>query len=866
MGQYKSRPATGSVQELWREEVRKVNRSIVDHLTSIQPLQFQASQGRRPSERYRTSTSFGAITPTDDEDTVGDEDENETEAADEWTELHMIAFQDSPSIRPAEWGNHAAEVNAAAPATGITPLHICCTRASAEHAALAAELIRRGADPGVQCRRGFYPIHYAAANGCTEVVAMLAAAGSPLLAAQGLTPLHLAALCGNMAEIAVLLESASESNSGILDAADTNGFTVLHLAAWRGHLDICSRLLAAGVSHDAQTSAGETPLQLAVCDSHHQVVHALLRAGAHVDVQDEEGNSAVHHCCRRGDVRILELLLEFGSAEHSLGLPNLYRDTPLHIACYSGRVEILTFVLGEAHLSNVGDILRQENVFSETALHAAATCGRSPLLVATLLQQDFDVNIRGSDGHSPLHSACWHGNLEVANILLVNGADIRIKTHDEGETCIMWCHRKGFDSLLEILELQAIRMVQDLQSGDGAIEPSDTDGLEDLFAELTGLPKPSPLGRIRTNLKKKVDVSALKNLLPPRLQVLPTEVSLIDQIAQGSFGKVYRASYKDQIVAVKKYREDHFHAKSNLDMFCREVSILAKLDHPCILKLVGAVTDTPSKFAILTEFVDGDNLYDALHEKRVSFDFATRIKIARGVASGMAYMHCLASPIIHRDLNSHNVLLFTTLRPVIADFGESRFFADGRAITDVKDLTLQPGNLRWMAPEIFIQNSVYTVLADVFSYALLLWELLTGHIPFAELKAASAAAQMSYHNQRPTIPGTCPPPIASLLKLAWSGEAHLRPQFCDITAWFDLNYASLLDDADTVDARTARRLETMFSTVDPLFTAAAATAENSRGYVAHVGAATAAGPKPHGTLPITLAEVDLFRSRHQPRK
>jgi ankyrin repeat protein len=72
--------------------------------------------------------------------------------------------------------------------------------------------------------RRFYPIHYAAANGCTEVVAMLAAAGSPLLAAQGLTPLHLAALCGNMAEIAVLLESASESNSGILDAADTNGY------------------------------------------------------------------------------------------------------------------------------------------------------------------------------------------------------------------------------------------------------------------------------------------------------------------------------------------------------------------------------------------------------------------------------------------------------------------------------------------------------------------------------------------------------------------------------------------------------------------------------------------------------------------
>lgn len=123
-------------------------------------------------------------------------------------------------------------------------------------------------------------------------------------------------------------------------------------------------------------------------------------------------------------------------------MPNLYNDTPLHAACYAGRVEIFTHVLGEARL-DMRQLLNAENVFSETPLHAAATCGRSPLLVATLLQQGVDVNIRGRDGHTPLHSACWHGHVEVANILLINGADIRIKTHDEGETCIQWCHRKG---------------------------------------------------------------------------------------------------------------------------------------------------------------------------------------------------------------------------------------------------------------------------------------------------------------------------------------------------------------------------------------------------------------------------------------
>ena len=123
-------------------------------------------------------------------------------------------------------------------------------------------------------------------------------------------------------------------------------------------------------------------------------------------------------------------------------MPNLYNDTPLHAACYAGRVEIVTHVLGEARL-DMRQLLTAENVFSETPLHAAATCGRSPLLVATLLQQGVDVNIRARDGHTPLHSACWHGHVEVANILLVNGADIRIKTRDEGETCIQWCHRKG---------------------------------------------------------------------------------------------------------------------------------------------------------------------------------------------------------------------------------------------------------------------------------------------------------------------------------------------------------------------------------------------------------------------------------------
>ena len=88
--------------------------------------------------------------------------------------------------------------------------------------------------------------------------------------------------------------------------------------------------------------------------------------------------------------------------------------------------------------------------------------------------------------------------------------------------------------------------------------------------------------------------------------------------------------------------------------------------------------------------------------------------IALDVARGMDYLHSLPQPIIHRDLNSHNILLHEAGRAVVADFGESRFLAN----LWEENMTKQPGNLRWMAPEVFTQCTKYSVNADVFSFAL----------------------------------------------------------------------------------------------------------------------------------------------------
>ncbi|NWX25377.1 TNI3K kinase, partial [Notiomystis cincta] len=125
---------------------------------------------------------------------------------------------------------------------------------------------------------------------------------------------------------------------------------------------------------------------------------------------------------------------------------------------------------------------------------------------------------------------------------------------------------------------------------------------------------------------------------------------------------------------------------------------------------------------------------------------------------------------------SHNILLYEDGHAVVADFGESRFLQS----LDEDNMTKQPGNLRWMAPEVFTQCTRYTIKADVFSYALCLWELLTGEIPFAHLKPAAAAADMAYHHLRPPLGCSVPRPISALLARGWNACPEGRPEFSEV--------------------------------------------------------------------------------------
>ncbi|MCL4126881.1 UNVERIFIED_CONTAM: hypothetical protein GTU68_021731 [Idotea baltica] len=336
----------------------------------------------------------------------------------------------------------------------------------------------------------------------------------------------------------------------------------------------------------------------------------------------------------------------------------------------------------------------------------------------------------------------------------------------EEQTALAWAYDRGHDQIVSLLKhFRRPGGHEDYARGEYL------GGFETTF-----FPIPSPVGKLRTVVEEKLDVLALRQMLPEAFHLCLSDIEFVENIGSGSFGKVFKGKYKSLMVAVKRYRTNVNYGKSDVEMFCREVSILGSLHSPYIVKFVGACLQDPSQFAIVTEFVSRGSLFSTIHEQKLSLDMITKLTIVLDVAKGMLYLHTLPQPIIHRDLNSHNILLCDKMRARVADFGESRFV---RNIFE-ENMTKQPGNLRWMAPEVFTQCTRYSIKADVFSFGLCLWELLTCELPFAHLKPAAAAADMAYKNSRPPLDISFPEEISSLLERAWHTAPEERPDFAQI--------------------------------------------------------------------------------------
>ncbi|NXK92343.1 TNI3K kinase, partial [Formicarius rufipectus] len=649
---------------------------------------------------------------------------------------------------------------------GLSLLHLCC--GCGGNKSHIRTLMLKGLRPSRLTRNGFTALHLAAYKDKVELLTALLHGGADIqqVGYGALTALHVATIAGHHKAVEILLQHGAYVN-----VQDAVFFTPLHIAAYYGHEQVTHLLLKFGADVNASGEVGDRPLHLAAAKGFLNITKLLMEEGSKADVnaQDNEDHVPLHFCSRFGHHEIVKFLLQ-SSFEVQPHVVNIYGDTPLHLACYNGKFEVVKEII---QLSGT-ESLTKENIFSETAFHSACTYGKNIELVKFLLDQNVvSINHQGRDGHTGLHCACYHGHIRLVQFLLDNGADMNLVACDpsrssgekDEQTCLMWAYEKGHDAIVTLLK--HYKRPQD----DSPCNEYSQPGGDGSYVSV-----PSPLGKIKSLTKEKADVLLLRAGLPSHFHLQLSEIEFHEIIGSGSFGKVYKGRCRNKIVAIKRYRANTYCSKSDVDMFCREVSILCRLNHPCVIQFVGACLDDPSQFAIVTQYISGGSLFSLLHEQKRILDLQSKLIIAVDVAKGMEYLHNLTQPIIHRDLNSHNILLYEDGHAVVADFGESRFLQS----LDEDNMTKQPGNLRWMAPEVFTQCTRYTIKADVFSYALCLWELLTGEIPFAHLKPAAAAADMAYHHIRPPIGYSIPKPISALLIRGWNACPEGRPEFSEV--------------------------------------------------------------------------------------
>ncbi|CAI5499118.1 unnamed protein product [Closterium sp. Naga37s-1] len=260
---------------------------------------------------------------------------------------------------------------------------------------------------------------------------------------------------------------------------------------------------------------------------------------------------------------------------------------------------------------------------------------------------------------------------------------------------------------------------------------------------------------------------------------------------ESAFGRVYHGLYGQDDVAVKLISvSPNIPAKELASIeagILQEITVWHTLKHPSIVQFIGASLDAsnivaPAEakpppgtplWAIVTEYMSGGTLRNYLARRRHLAEKDV-LRIALDVARGLEYLH--AHHIVHRDLKSDNILVSYKGSVKIADFGVARTEAKNPG-----DMTCETGTVRWMAPEV-IDHKPYTRKVDVYSYGIVLWELVTCELPFKGLTFIQLAHNVVHKNQRPDIPPSCNPELAKLMAECWDRDETVRPEFAAIVA------------------------------------------------------------------------------------
>jgi len=265
---------------------------------------------------------------------------------------------------------------------------------------------------------------------------------------------------------------------------------------------------------------------------------------------------------------------------------------------------------------------------------------------------------------------------------------------------------------------------------------------------------------------KQIIAEKYKEFEIPSDELKPSEI--LNPIGMGTYGAVLVKKYYGYKVAFKLIMT--LLPKDALDIL-EEAKIMSELRHPNIISLYGVVKD-PKNFGIIMEYHPNGNLFDFLHKQHNEFTEEEENSVIRGLIGGIAYLHSKA--IVHRDLKSSNVLLRNRETPILCDFGMAKILDNSSQMS-----TYKIGTILYNAPEI-MRKEKYNYKSDVFSFGIILWEIVHKKIPYSEIKSNDFVQKIGFDGYRSPIDSSISLKIQNMITSCLQQDQKKRPSFSQI--------------------------------------------------------------------------------------
>ena len=446
----------------------------------------------------------------------------------------------------------------------------------------------------------------------------------------------------------------------------------------------------------------ETLLYIASEKGHTEVVELLLKSGADKEKSNINGYTPLYIASQNGHTEVVKTLLE---AEVDKDKAPDNGATPLYIASQNGHVEVVKVLL------EAGADKNKAPANGATPIYIASFNGRQEV-VEVLLKAGASKNKAMTNGSTPLHIASKFGRVEVIEMLLSYGAKVTVN-------CLRVAKTREIEQLLKNPPQQT------------KWPTSKKEDIEEKESKFKGEVTQEDSSEYGMNLREREDVSKGEEAKPTtnkHVRLRREDITIGKEIGRGNYGAVVLGHYADsagigEICVIKRA-----HNKEGEEELVKEGEMMRGLHHENIINMM-EMYEKPTWLVV--EYMKDGSLKSFLNTRRGNEDpLSTKManNYAQQVALGMEYLE--SQGVVHRDLAARNVLKDGDLLKV-SDFGLSRALPeDGDYYKASSDQALPA---RWMSLEAIEENK-FTHKSDVWSYGVVLWEMMSlGRKPYEDI-------------------------------------------------------------------------------------------------------------------------------------